>query len=44
MKGWILRIVGKRLAGKRPSPFRAVGAALIAGVGVAVISYRGLRH
>jgi hypothetical protein len=44
MKGWILRIVGKRLAGKRPTPFRAVGAALIAGVGVAVVSYRALRH
>jgi len=44
MKGWILRIVGKRLAGKRPSPVKAVGAALIAGVGVAVISYRALRH
>jgi hypothetical protein len=39
-----VRIVGKRLAGKRPSPFRAVGAALIAGVGVAVVSYRALRH
>ena len=44
MKGLILRIVGKRVAGKRPSPFQAVGVALIAGVGVGVVSYRGLRH
>jgi hypothetical protein len=44
MKGWILRIVGKRLAGKRPSPLRALGVALIAGMVVGIVTYKALRH
>ena len=44
MKGWILRIVGKRFAGNRPSLFQALGVALMAGLVVAVITFRALRH
>jgi hypothetical protein len=44
MKGWILRIVGKRFAGKQASLFQALGAALIAGLVVAVLTFRALRH
>ena len=44
MKGWILRIVGNRFAGKRPSIFRALGVALTAGLVVAVATYKALRH
>ena len=44
MKGWILRIVGKRFAGNRPSLFQELGVALMAGLVVAVITFRALRH
>ena len=44
MKDWILRLVGNRFAGKRPSVFRALGAALIAGLVAAVLTHKALRH
>jgi hypothetical protein len=36
--------VAKRLAGDRPSPVHAVVASAIAGVAVAVITYRVMRN
>jgi hypothetical protein len=42
--GALIRTFAKRLGGERPSPFRAIGAAIISGLGVAVAVYRVLRH
>jgi hypothetical protein len=38
------RTVIDRVAGKRPSPPRAFGAAAVIGAAVAVVAYRLLRH
>jgi hypothetical protein len=35
--------VGQRMAGGRPSALRSVGAALVIGVGAALLAYRLLR-
>jgi hypothetical protein len=35
--------VAKRLGGDRPSPVQALGASIVAGVAVAVITYRVMR-
>ena len=43
MKGYLQRVAGDRLGGKRPSPVRAVVAATAAGVAAAGITYRVLR-
>jgi hypothetical protein len=41
--GPLVRTVGERLRGKRPSPVRALVAATIAGVVVAAATYKALR-
>jgi hypothetical protein len=41
---WLVRIFSERFGGKRPSSFRAIGAATAAGAAVAVAVYRVLRH
>jgi hypothetical protein len=41
--GIVKNAVGDRLRGNRPSPARAVMAALVAGVVVAAVTYKALR-
>jgi hypothetical protein len=42
--GSIIKTVGQRLGGKKPSPFRAIAASTVAGVAVAAVAYKTLRH
>ena len=44
MAGVLKSAVAKRLAGDRPSPVHAAVASAIAGVAVAVITYRVMRN
>ena len=39
----IKRAIGDRLKGERPSVVRAIGASVVVGVAVAVLTYRVLR-
>jgi hypothetical protein len=41
--GPLIRTVTQRLAGKKPSPVRAIVAATIAGAGVGALTYKALR-
>jgi hypothetical protein len=43
MAGVLKSAVAKRLSGDRPSPFLALGAALVAGAAAAVVTYRLIR-
>jgi hypothetical protein len=43
MTGFLQRVVAERITGDRPSPARALGAALAAGAAAAVVTYRVLR-
>ena len=44
MGGFLKRVVGDRIGGKRPAPPRAIGAALVVGTTAGAITYRLLRH
>ena len=44
MGGFLNRVVTDRIGGKRPSPPRAIGAAIAVGATAATITYRLLRH
>jgi hypothetical protein len=41
--GFVKRAVADRIAGRQPSPFRAIAAATAAGAAAAGITYRALR-
>ena len=41
--GPLIRTVTERIGGKKPSPVRALVAAMIAGLGVAAVTYKALR-
>ena len=43
MPGILKRAFGDRLRGNRPSPFRAFGAAVVAGVIAGTVTYKVLR-
>jgi hypothetical protein len=43
MPGILKRAFGDRLQGDRPSPFRAFGAAVVAGAVAATVTYKVLR-
>lgn len=44
MGGFVQKVAADRLSGERPSPPRALAAAVVAGATVAVITYRLLRR
>jgi hypothetical protein len=44
MGDFLKKVAADRMTGERPSPPRALGAALAAGAAAAVITYRLLRH
>lgn len=44
MVDFLNRVVAERIGGKRPSPPRAIGAAIAVGATAATITYRLLRH
>jgi hypothetical protein len=37
------KAVGQRVAGDRPNPLHAFGAAVVVGVGTAIVTYKALR-
>ena len=43
MNDFIKRVTADRLGGEKPAPPRALGAALVVGTAVAVITYKLLR-
>jgi hypothetical protein len=44
MRKFISRVVMDRIGGKRPSPPRAIGAAVLVGTTAGALTYRALRH
>jgi hypothetical protein len=44
MGGFLSGVVADRIGGNRPSPPRAIGAALAVGAAAGTITYRLLRH
>lgn len=44
MGDFLKKVTADRIAGERPSPPRALGAAIVVGTTAAVIAYRLLRH
>jgi hypothetical protein len=44
MSHLLSRVVGERISGKRPSPPRAAGAAVVIGTTAGALTYRLLRH
>lgn len=44
MSDFLKRVTAERIGGDRPSPPRALGAALVVGVAAAAMTYRLLRH
>jgi hypothetical protein len=44
MAGFLKRVGVERMLGERPSPPRALGAAVVVGATAAAITYRLLRH
>lgn len=44
MAGFLSRVAGERISGKRPSPPRAIGAAIVVGAVAGTLTYRLLRH
>ena len=44
MGGFVKRVAAERIGGKRPSPPRAAGTALMVGATAAVLTYRLLRR
>jgi hypothetical protein len=44
MGDFLKRVAADRIAGERPAPPRALGAAVVVGTAAALITYRLLRH
>jgi hypothetical protein len=44
MVGFLNRVAAERIGGKRPSPPRAIGAAIVVGATAGTITYRLLRQ
>jgi hypothetical protein len=44
MANFLKRVAAERVTGKRPSPPRALGAAIVVGATAAALTYRLLRH